>query len=222
MIDFNKLIDSYLVREYKPKSIGKYYPSEAGGCIRKTWFSYKNPKELTASLLKIFEAGNMLHEFVTEVLKNEKNKEVELLRSELPVKIERKDFVISGRVDNLVLLKIENKEYLVEVKSTRLLPYTKPNVDHVMQLQLYMYAINVHNGIVLYIEKDNLLTKWFEIEYNQKEVDEILQKYEKLHELLIKNELPKPEAQLNPRKKWMCNFCSYLDECKKDWDKFGI
>ena len=44
-INFNKLIDKYLVREYKPKEIGRYYPSEIGSCLRKVWYSYKNPKE---------------------------------------------------------------------------------------------------------------------------------------------------------------------------------
>src|SRR3989338_11237627 len=113
MVDFNKLIDNYLLREHKPKEIGRYYPSEIGGCIRKTWFSYKIPKQLDADTIRIFEAGNILHEFVAEVIRSEKNPEVELLQSELPVKIDEKDFIISGRVDNLILVKIDDTKYLI-------------------------------------------------------------------------------------------------------------
>ena len=64
-IDFNKLIDSHLTKESYPKKIGRYYPSEIGGCLRKTWFSYKIPKQPEPELLRFFQAGNMLHEFIT-------------------------------------------------------------------------------------------------------------------------------------------------------------
>ena len=108
MVDFNNLIDKHLAKEYRPKAIGRYYPSEIAGCMRKTWFSYKNPKPTDAKLTRIFEAGNMLHEFITEVINSDKNDEVELIRSELPIKIETDDFVVSGRIDNLILVKIKS------------------------------------------------------------------------------------------------------------------
>ena len=59
MLDLNKLIDNHLEREYRPKSVGRYYPSEIGGCMRKTWFSYKNPKKTDVKLNRIFEAGKI-------------------------------------------------------------------------------------------------------------------------------------------------------------------
>ena len=214
MIDFNKLIDNYLEREYRAKSIGRYYPSEVGGCLRKTWFSYKQPKETDVALMRIFEAGNMLHEFVTEVISSEKNKEVELLKSEMPIKIEKDGFIISGRIDNLVLLKVEGKEVLVEVKSTKFLP-KEVKEENEMQLQLYMSATNVHKGIILYIQKDNLQTKWFEIDYDKKKVDNILERFEILHKSLSLNEMPEAEAKKDENKKWMCNYCAWKEECGK-------
>jgi hypothetical protein len=36
MIDFNKLIDQHLVRKFRPKKVGRYYPSGIGDCLRKT------------------------------------------------------------------------------------------------------------------------------------------------------------------------------------------
>lgn len=213
-IDFNKLVDNYLIREYRPKSIGRYYPSEIGGCIRKTWFTYKKPKKIEAGLLRIFEAGNMLHEFVAEVIKSEKNPEVELLKQEMPVKVKEKDFIISGRIDNLVLAKINGERVLVEVKSTKRLP-DNPHVQNIMQLQFYMYATEIHKGMILYIQKDNLQTRWFDIRYDTMQVRRILERFKKLHECLKRNSIPEAEARRNPHLEWMCRYCDYREECER-------
>jgi hypothetical protein len=215
MIDFNKLIDKHLVREYRPKSVGRYYPSEVGGCIRKTFFSYKMPKPVKTELIRIFEAGNMLHDFVSEVIRSEKNKDVALLKSEMPVKIEGKNFLISGRIDNLMLLKINKNKVLVEVKSTKFLP-KQANPGHEMQLQLYMYACKIHRGLILYIKRDNLQVKSFDIEYGKKKVEEIIERFERLHGYLTKNKVPEPEAKLDREKEWMCRYCDYEEECRKE------
>lgn len=214
MIDFNKLIDKHLIRENKPKQIGRYYPSEIGGCLRKTWFSYKKPKKVKAELLRIFEAGNLLHEFISEVIKSEKNPEVELLKQEMPIKIQESEFIISGRVDNLVLVKIDNQKVLVEVKSTKFLK-DYPNEENVMQLQFYMHATGIHHGILLYIQKDNLQTRWFEIPYDKKQAEEIIKRFKLLDKCLKFDEIPPAEAKFDPKRDWMCDYCDYREECEK-------
>lgn len=212
MIDFNKLIDKHLLREHKPKEIGKYYPSEIGSCIRKTWFSYKKPREVKAELIRIFEAGNMLHEFISEVIRSEKNPEVELIKDEMPIKVQEGDFVISGRIDNLVLIKMGNKEVLVEVKSTKFLK-EKPSEEHAMQLQFYMHATGILDGILLYIQKDNLQTKWFNIPYDKEAAEDVIRRFKLLDKCLKLNEMPPPEALFNPFMRWMCDYCDYREEC---------
>lgn len=212
MIDFNKLIDNYIVREYKPKTIGRYYPSEVGGCLRKTWFSYKNPKAMDSETLRIFEAGNMLHEFVADVIRSEKNPEVELVKSEMPIKIETEKFTISGRIDNLVLVKMNNKEVLVEVKSIKFLPKAH-RAEHEMQLQLYMMATGICDGIILYVQKDNLQTASFPIIYSKEKSDKIIARFDILHESLTSGEMPDAEAKNDPEKSWMCDYCNWRDEC---------
>ncbi len=215
MVDFNKLIDAYLARESYCKKIGRYYPSEIGSCLRKIWYSYKKPKPTDTELIRIFEAGNMLHTFITEVIKSEKNPEVKLLQSEMPVKFQEKDFIISGRVDNLILVEIENKKVLVEIKSCKYLP-TDFKKEHAMQLQLYMHFTGIYNGILLYIQKDNLQTTCFDIIYNPEEVREILKRFHSLHLFLVNDKIPEAEAKLDPDKVWMCEKCPWKDECEND------
>jgi len=217
MINFDKMVDAHISREHRPKQIGRYYPSEVGSCLRKLWYSYKYPQEVDSDLLKIFEAGNIIHGFVVEVLKSEKNKDVELLKSEIPFKVEAEDFVISGRVDDLVLVKASGKNVLVEVKSTKDVSFVKkPQTNHEMQLMFYMEATGVHNGIVLYIDKNNLKSRVFEVEFDPQKGAEIFDRFSFLHEHLKENSLPEHEARQVNDMNWMCKFCEYIDKCDKN------
>lgn len=212
MVDFNKLIDTYLARAMSKKSIGRYYPSEIGTCLRKTWYSYKDPQPTDTQLIRIFEAGNILHEFIEEVLESEKNPEVELLGTEIPIKIKYKDFTISGRIDNLILVRIENKEVLIEVKSCKYLP-NEFRKEHESQLQFYMHALGVHQGILLYIKKDDLETKEFEIHYDEEKAQQILKRFEALNRALRENKIPEAEARHDEEKIWLCERCPWEEEC---------
>jgi hypothetical protein len=214
MIDFNLMIDRYLEREIKQKEIGRYYPSEIGSCLRKVWYAYKIPKETPKELRRIFEAGNILHDFVARVLRSDKNPDVELLESELPFKFEYEDFVISGRIDNVLLLKVEEKKILVEVKSCKSLYYIdKPKPEHETQLQFYMWAMRIHNGILLYIEKNTLNSKIFAVPFDEKRAIAIADRFKTLHECLKVNKLPPAEAKNDNRMNWMCRYCDWKDEC---------
>jgi len=216
MFDFNEMVDRHIERENRGKTVGRYYPSEIGGCLRKIWYSYKYPQQIEPELLKIFEVGNMLHGFVVEVMKSEKNKDIELLQSEFPLKINAADFTVSGRVDDLVLVKASGKTIVVEVKSTKSIEFVKEaSEQHVMQLQLYMHATGIHNGIVLYIDKNNLQSKQFSIEYDEKMVEGIMERFKQLHQLLTTGLLPIDEAKKSLEKQWMCRYCEYSEKCGK-------
>jgi len=214
MIDFNKMVDNHIAREHKPKQIGRYYPSEIGNCLRKVWYSYKYPQQVDRDLMKVFEVGNIMHGFVVEVLKSERNREVELLKSEFPFKIEEKDYVISGRVDDLILVKESGKNVLVEVKSTKNIDFVKsPQSSHKAQLMFYMFATGVHDGIVLYVDKSNLQSKAFDIVFDKKKAKKISDKFKLLHNSLKQNELPVDEAKKSEDMSWMCKFCEYKERC---------
>jgi len=216
MVDFDKLIDKHLFREHKPKKMGRYYPSEVGNCMRKVWYSYKYPHQIEADLLKIFELGNIMHDFIVEVLKSEKTPEVELMKAELPFKIKIGNFLVSGRVDDLMLVKESGRLILLEVKSHRRVSIIKkPASRHIIQLQFYMHATGVNNGLILYIDKSTLQTKLFEVKHSKKKSKQIVKRFKLLHNNLTNNKLPLAEAKKNKDMKWMCGYCEYKDKCDK-------
>jgi CRISPR/Cas system-associated exonuclease Cas4 (RecB family) len=217
MIDFDGMITKYIKKEFRPRGIGKYYPSDAGMCMRKVWYSYMYPSEVEPELAKIFELGNIIHDFIVKVLKSEKNREIVLLGSELPVRQNIDGIEISGRVDDVIKVCIDNKVYLVEVKSTKSLFYTNDAKSHnVDQLQLYMHLTGIHDGIILYVDKTNLQTKAFKISYDPSAANEIIERFKKLHSHLLEKTLPPPEAKLIQKNAWMCKYCEYQDKCLKN------
>ncbi|MFQ6009580.1 MAG: PD-(D/E)XK nuclease family protein [Candidatus Aenigmatarchaeota archaeon] len=219
MLNFDNLIDKHISRELRAKQEGRYYPSEIGSCMRKVWYSYKDPRPIRVDLQKIFEVGNILHDFVAEVLRSEKNPEVELLKSELPFKISMNSFTISGRVDDLLLVKASGRQLLVEVKSTSRIDFvTEAKPENVMQLQLYMHATGVHNGVLLYIDKRNLKTKSFTIPFNEGVAAIALNRFNELHKHLTEEILPEAEARASRKEDigWMCRMCDWRERCFKD------
>ncbi len=214
MIDFNIMIDNYLRKEQRPKSVGRYYPSEIGLCMRKLWYSYKTPAETKPELLKIFELGNIMHDFVVDVLESRKTPDVELVKSEFPLRLDGKGFVISGRVDNLILVRSSGKEILVEVKSTADVGSVQEASEHnKMQLQLYMYITGIKHGILLYVDKKNLQSKIFKVEYDEDEAERIVERFGLLHRFLTEGRLPEPEARAKQEDLWQCRFCEFRERC---------
>ena len=217
MIDFNKMIDNYLFREQSPKKPGRYYPSEIGMCLRKVWYSYRFPQKIEPRLLKVFELGNILHDFAVKVMQSNKNPEVELLQYEMPIKLEVEDFLISGRVDDLLLLKADGKNVLVEVKSCKSVEFIHgPQPHHATQLQLYMHITGVHNGVLLYIDKSSLDSRVFTVAYNPVTASSIILRFKSLHAALLGNTLPEAEAKKNSEMSWLCRFCEHKAFCDQN------
>ncbi len=217
MIDFDKLISDYLKRDRKPKTIGRYYPSECGSCLRKAYYSYLIPTDIDDDLLKIFHVGDLLHTFIKDVFSSDKSKAVvELVDAEKPFTIEQEGYLIAGRIDDLLLLKTNGEQVLVEVKSTAYLSSSpEPSLSHILQLQLYLHATNIPKGILLYLEKNTLKTQHFTIPYDVALVQKALHRFKLLHNSLTTNTIPDPEARLFHTMRWMCGRCSYREQCYK-------
>jgi len=217
MIDFDKMSENYFFREDRKKELGRYYPSEIGNCLRKTWYSYNHPRKTDPNLIRIFELGNMIHELVAKILKSDKNPEIELLEEETSFKQVEEEFTISGRIDDLILVKENNAKVLVEVKSAKSIDYVnEPSPQYEDQLQYYMHVTGVHSGIILYIDKTNLKSKTFVVQYEKEKAEKVVRRFRFLHDHLKQGKLPFAEAKIEPKKNFMCRFCEYADKCEKD------
>ncbi|MCL5101635.1 MAG: PD-(D/E)XK nuclease family protein [Candidatus Parvarchaeota archaeon] len=215
-IDIGCIIDDYLEEEGRPKTVGAYYPSEIGMCIRRSYYSYVLPKPTEAGALRIFALGNNLHAFIADVLK--KSDEFSFVEDERPIKIPYKDekssFTIYGRIDDYVITKNTNKKIIIEAKSVGdVLKINEPEPKHVMQLMLYLSAMEADYGMLLYADKKNLNIRQFRVDYDDSVYAKIITRFRDLDLHLRNKKLPPAEYYFDAKKVWECKYCPYFKEC---------
>ena len=186
---------------------GVYYPSALGSCLRKQYYTYTLGERVSPEELVIFATGKGVHETIAkafgEVATIEKEEENISLEISPAIKLK-------GRID-LLIADYDGKKYLIEVKSTSKTPDT-PFEEHVMQLQVYMHALNYEEGFILYWNKVTGEIKVFKVTKNEETLKTIFERVKKLDYYVTKNIPPEPEAILKGRF-WECEKCHFLELC---------
>jgi CRISPR-associated protein Cas4 len=202
-----ELINEFYGRKRKDKEKVAFWITDAGKCPRAVWFSRKGypKKAYEARVMRIFEHGTHTHFRIMGVLYS-----IGLVTaSEITIP---ENEMIHGRADAIVSLKGES--YVVEIKSVNSAKFRKEeaDLDHIKQLQLYLYFFKVKKGILLYENKDTQELQEYVIEYNDKLVKDVIASFNKLKDQIEKAIVPEIPKDIE---EWRCNYCSYLEECKK-------
>lgn len=212
----DKIIEDFLGREAKEREVGVYYPSELPFCVRRNFFLYKKPKEVELFQLKLFEAGNLIHNWFKEVV-FKSYMTSNLLKDfsyEGSLKYKGDGFTISGRYDDVILIEWEKEPILIEIKTMRDLRFlTEVKRHHLLQTNFYLNVLKLERGFIIYFERKTLQHKIFEIKKSKELFDEILKRAKELHKHLKENKIPLAEAKFDKKIKWMCNYCQYRLEC---------
>ncbi len=215
--EINKAILDHYKGEPRPRRIGHYNISELNTCYRQWFYRYKYPEEPDNETQLIFNMGHMLHSFVDEVL--DKSPDFKVITNEkgLLMADMQEDFVLHGRVDNIV--EYNNEQFVLDTKSIKSLEYVDKypiNEAYVMQLNCYMKFFGVKKGGLLYIENGTINTKFKEILYDEEHIKLAFKRASTIHGFLTTDQLPYKEAKLDKSKNWACRFCQYEDRCKKE------
>jgi len=227
MIDIDKIIGDQLLKanegHSRERQVGEYYCTDLGNCIRKTWYKYQGieledeGEEETIRMLKVFERGNLLHEWITERLRKHVEEIGGYLKEEVSVAIPNlnEQFVVRGRIDNLIAT--EDGFDIIEVKTTARIRKTgMPLPHHVAQVMPYLlYAPNAKAGI-LYLEPNTLKTAFYEVTYDMFAMQDLWRKANDLHQALLNNLLPDAEAKLKKVENWQCKYCEFKGMCDKE------
>lgn len=215
-------------REYFYASDGLLEDKNNSTCPRKLFyeFSDEEPEELDIDTLKNFAVGDVLHEWIQEILVNEKK--AEIIEDEtihyndnghpLKIKDEKNQIIIKdpveihGRMD--VQIKEKGEPYIVEIKTIKAgqFFYLKggPKPGHKLQIQLYMHDKGVKKGILFYINKDTGAFKEFLIEYDKEYVEKALKKFEEVKQMIDSGKIPERPYPIGD---WHHNYCPYKKIC---------
>jgi CRISPR-associated exonuclease Cas4 len=214
----NQAIEEFLRRKIKEREQNVFYPSELSYCLRRNYYLYKKPKELTLEVLKIFESGILVHNWFTNVLMNYFQKgKIKVFDYEGKCDYVEKEFTIKGRFDDIIALELNGETKLIEFKTVRNLDFIdEPKDHHFMQINFYLKFLGLDKGYIVYVDRRNLNLKSFEVFYSEEKFNELIKRARILFEHLKNNKLPFPEARTNKELSWMCSYCPYYDECYEE------
>jgi hypothetical protein len=224
MTFFDEVIDSYLRNKRgnstSPHPEDVFYCSELGTCLRCSWYKRKIVVQHSPQMLRKFAAGDLVHAFMREVFAN--SEKVKLVSAEEPFTIVVDDFEIRGKADDVILvevpseqagrlfsLRLDQEEVLVvvEVKSVsgkRVDFITRPSFPHLIQIHPYMRVQRAKLGIILYVARDTLQTKWFTVFYDDGLYRRALERARSLRNYIVTATLPPAEGRENPELRPLC------------------
>lgn len=203
-----ELIDAFYTRKQNEKDKTHFYITDAGKCPRAVYFQFKKypKKEIEARVLRILSHGEYTHMRIMSVLFSlglVKSAEIEIPKQE----------IINGRADAIISL--NNELYILEIKSINKNAFAmlkEPNSDNFKQIQLYMHYFKIPRGILIYECKDTQAIKEFKIDYDEQISKKLLESFKELKKEIESNKIPAIPKDIE---KWRCDYCPYLEECKK-------
>lgn len=168
-------------------------------------------EEFDARTLRVFSAGKMFEEWTIALAKSD-----DKIKYEEQVRVELPEYDVTGYAD--LVCELNGKKLLYEIKSknSRAFWYMEKqkegaNHHHQMQTWLYLKALNIQEGRILYIEKDTMTTLEYPIRLNNKELEKEIMNELNILNQAWKQQLP-PPVQYTP-KDWQSKYCRWHKKC---------
>jgi len=197
-------------KDYKQTS---WHASSIGNCLRGQYIQRLGAvkEEPTDSRgLRVFSVGNQMEEWVCDLIKKQSGVSVET-----QVRVEDKKLEISGYAD-AVLTNDTKTVYELKTKHSRAFWYMakegKAMRQHEYQLWLYLKILNIPEGIIAYISKDDLSIAEYIVELKDKVLEkEVLARIDLLNEAWKKKDINL--LPLEEDGSWQNKFCHYHKYC---------
>jgi len=123
-----------------------------------------------------------------------------------------KEFDIVGFYDGIVLY--NGEERVIDLKTKDVYAWenlSEPDAKAIMQIRIYMWALNVPRGVIAYINKNSGLMKEFLVEQDPEMIEQVKRNIEFVHRAIEENELP--NGVCGSKRDSRAKQCAYADEC---------
>lgn len=216
------LLDKYLMMKPQDKRSDGYHPSSLYKCSRQIWYKIKEYQQDTFPTSideRKFAVGHAIEgaydKYFSGMEQLEKNNPGTLNGFKLiggNVKIEHKGLNLKGEYDKIV--EIEGIQYLIDIKTCKdsatawdRIPYP----SHILQVQIYMFMTGVHNGVLLYENKNTQEIAEFHFPFNQDVFDKkVRNKIRYLNKYVKLNKVPQREFE---KSNIECMWCDFKYTC---------
>ncbi len=204
------------------RTIKGFHPSNTTECPRYLVYMFRGewlPPHNNPRLQRIFDTGHSMHKRMGDyfekmgiVVALEKSVNTTLYHIDKDGK--KWPVPIEGTCDGIIDW---NGHKVIEFKSISDMGFAqrrvfgKPKPDHVRQTQIYLAALDLQIGYVIYENKNNQEILIFEVERDQVFLDKLFKKYAKIFKTFKDGKLP------TRYKSPTCANCQYCNLNKKCW-----
>lgn len=168
-------IDDYLKARPKEKRATRcFHPStlhEPAEYLLEAYLNREPERDFSSQLLRVFDNGHDVHKRIQNYLH-----ELGILK-EIECPVENREYEIRGRVDGI--LEIDGKKGVLEIKSINSQGFYglfEPDEKHLIQVNVYMFCLEIPRGVILYENKDNQDLKEFFVKQNPEVIQPVLEK----------------------------------------------
>lgn len=203
-----QILLSALTREREQLEQGVYRPSLLPSCLRRQYYIYTLGEDVEPEKAGIFEIGHIFHIYISQVLGGvvAEGFTVEAVEEPFTLIVDSHRIRVRGRVDMIVA--VDGQRYICEIKSIYMLPEA-PLPHHVQQLQFYMGALGIQQGLLIYLDKRNFQPRVFQVAFDPEVFDGLLGRVRRLHQALSEGLVPDAEPS-----EWECRFCGFREKCQ--------
>ncbi len=191
------------------KQSGSFAPSSTNQCPRYMVYrmrGFEQEVNFSGRTRRIFDLGNRAEEFLKDIFENLGI----LLDEQIPVEISDPpvrgfaDFLIDWDGPKPVECKSINEAGFVWRKN-----YRKPKDEHYRQLQFYLEAMDMDEGFVVYICKNDSAMLPLLIKRDKPFMDRILAKYAKIYKVYQEGNIPLRPYKSSSEKCQRCDAKTY-------------
>lgn len=187
------------------REVGVYHPSSVSPstCKRALYYDRTSvtPKpQHGAATQAIFDEGHGTHHILQKRLSRHEG-----FVDECKIRIE--ELHVAGSTDGL----FRNEDWVLEIKSigeSSFLSLSKPKTEHVWQLHLYMFAMDVPRAQLLYVNRNNGSKRMYQVPFSSETWDAIVTL---LGEVEGHVERQEPPARINVP--YICRQCKFQEHC---------
>lgn len=242
-MDIASLVNLYLKEPRRNiRGFKEFHPSETSMlCDRKLFYtkaisSYDHSPET----LEVFEVGHFIHAFMEKFLEWAERQgfiEIQSIEKTRAFSFIGKEWFIDGTHDAIVKESDNGKMWIYDFKSIRsfnfrgangLEPVPLPKLEHVTQINQYMYAYRIYNSKLIYIDKFSFGEKFkkqmmnvkeFVVPFDEQLVLRKLSQIDSVYAKLLSGSLPLRISENMDHVE--CKYCSFRKECKDDFNPLG-
>ena len=190
-------------------SSGKYSISSVGGCWHKKYSELKKlyKEEFDEKTFRTFAQGDFFHmQMVKEFIMKGSSSGYHVAAAECDI---RNNKYISGRCDMILSHAPSKKLYIIDFKSCSKWAFDNVKKGEVSQtykdqVLLYMHIFHIEQGYLLFINKASSEIEEYEVKYNKKRAEFLINQIKYFFENFVDKEVLPPKCDGG---QWGCKCC---------------